>query len=189
MELSSCFGNGFSVFGTLDHLQELWGTPPLRSTAPLLTVILCQRSHLQFVATLSFRLPSFAKHFQKDLFLQFHQRWHTKEQLRSCIVTTCDALVWEPVWSLPYKMGLPLFSLWLWVVFATLTHFDHLAWSNSVRCDAPFTMMALRTHIGTCSIYLSANGKSKEPLCLGSMCRASRCYNWICRRENTDALE
>ena len=83
-----------------------------------------------------------------------------------------DALVSEPVWSLPYKMDLPLFSLWLWVVFATLTHFDHLAWSNSVRCDAPFTMMALRTHIGTCSIYLSANGKSKEPLCLGSMCRA-----------------
>ena len=108
----------FSVWHTSPP-PKLWGTPPLRSTAPLLTVILCQHSHLQFVATLSFRLPSFAKHFQKDLFLQFHQRWHKKEQLRSCIVTTWDALVWEPIWSLPYKMDLPLFSLWLWVVFAS----------------------------------------------------------------------
>ncbi len=31
-----------------------------------------------------------------------------------------------------------------------------MAWSNSVRCDAPLTMMAFRMHIGTCSIYLSA---------------------------------
>ena len=43
-------------------------------TSPLLTVILCQHSHRQYVATLSFRLASFAKHFQKDVFLQLLRR-------------------------------------------------------------------------------------------------------------------
>lgn len=99
--------------------------------------------------------------------LQLHRRWHAKEQATDLALSQLAMhLFRNQCWSLSYKMGSSfIFTLPMSRQTATL------AWSNSVRCDAPFTMMAFRTHIGTCSIYLSG-GKQSSRNRMG--CRAQK---------------